>query len=87
MLSLRRQDRENRTVLGLHVRHHRQRIFLNWAGSLCDVYGAKVALILAALIVGTSKQLLLVFYRTNEYLVALVGNDSLMVAFLLMIPG
>ena len=86
MLSLRRQDRENRTVPGLHVRHHRQRIFLNWAGSR-DVYGAKVALILAALIVGASKQLLFVVYRTNEYPVALVGNDSSMAAFLLLIPG
>ena len=87
MLSLRRQDRENRTVPGLHVRHHRQRIFLNWAGSLCDVYGAKVVLILAALILGAFKRLLLVVDRTSEYLVALVGNDSSMVAFLLMIPG
>ena len=87
MLSLRRQDRENRTVPGLHVRHHRQRIFLNWAGSLCDVYGAKVLLILAALILGAFKRLLFVVDRTSEYLVALVGNDSSMVAFLLMIPG
>ena len=87
MLSLRRQDRENRTVFGLHVRHYCQRIFLNRAGRLCDVYGAKVALILAALIVGASKQLLFVVYRTNEYPVALVGNDSSMAAFLLLIPG
>ena len=87
MLSLRRQDRENRTVLSLHARYHRQRIFLNWAGSLCDVYGAKVALILAVLIVGAFKQLLFVVCRTNEYLVSLVGNDSSIVAFLLMIPG
>ena len=87
MLSLRRQDRENRTVPGLHARHHRKRIFLNWAGSLCDVYGAKVVLILAALTLGASNQLLFVVDRTSEYRVALVGNDSSMVAFLLMIPG
>ena len=87
MLSLRRQDRENRTVLGLYARHHRQRIFLNWAGSLCDVYGAIVVLILAALILGASEQLLFVVERTSEYLVAFVGNDSSMLAFLLMIPG
>ena len=60
MLSLRRQNRENRTVLGLHVRRRRQRIFLNWAGSLWDVYGAKVVLILAALILSDSQQLLFV---------------------------
>ena len=58
---------------------------LGWR--LFDVYGATIALILAALILGASKQLLFVVYRTSEDLAILIGNDSSMVAFLLLVPG
>ena len=61
--------------------------FLTRAGRLFDAYGARIVLILAALILGASILFLSVVDRTSEYLAILVGIDSSVIAFLLMVAG
>ena len=61
--------------------------FLTWAGRLFDAYGARIVLILAAMILGASILCLSVMDRTSEYLTILVGIDSSVIAFLLMVAG
>ena len=55
------------------------------AGRLFDAYGAKIALILAAVTLGASILFLSVVDRASEYLAIRVGIGSSVIAFLLIV--